>query len=474
MTDYSMTIAGKPVAGGAAFGVVNPATGAEVAQAPDCSDAELDAAVAAAADAYRDWRRDDDLRRDAMRAAARVLESAAPELGAILTREEGKPVGEATTEIFGGPYWLDYYAGIEVTPEVIQDDAAARVELRRQPLGPVAAITPWNFPVALSFWKIAPALRAGNTVVLKPSPYTPLTCLRIGELLTGVLPPGVLNVISGRDPLGAKPSAHPGIRKISFTGSTATGKKVAATAAEDLKRVTLELGGNDPAIVLDDADPASVAAGIFASAMANAGQVCVAIKRAYVPRGMFGDVVDALAAHASQARLGDGFGEGVTMGPVNNAPQFARVRGLVEAALSAGATAVTGGRPLDGPGYFYQPTILTGVTDDMAVVAKEQFGPALPVLPYDDLEEAVARANDSHFGLGSSIWTGDPQRGARLAREIQAGATWINSHLILLPAQPFGGVKWSGIGMENGLPGLHEFTDVHVIYQARAAGDERG
>jgi acyl-CoA reductase-like NAD-dependent aldehyde dehydrogenase len=468
MSDYTMTIAGKPVTGNATFGVINPATGTEFAQAPDCSDADLDAAVASAADAFREWRRNEPERRAAMRAAARILEAAAPELGAILTREQGKPVTEATYEIFGGPYWLDYYAGVEVTPDVLQDDAAARVEVHRQPLGPVAAITPWNFPVALSFWKIAPALRAGNTVVLKPSPYTPLTCLRIGELLAGVFPPGVLNVISGRDPLGARLAAHPGIRKISFTGSTATGKKVAVTAAEDLKRVTLELGGNDPAIVLDDADPAGVAAGLFASAMANAGQVCVAIKRVYVPRAMYSEVVEALAAQAKQAKLGEGFTEGVTMGPVNNAPQFARVRGLVDAALSAGATAVAGGRPLDGPGYFYQPTILAGVTEDMAVVAEEQFGPALPVLPYDDLGDAVARANHSHFGLGSSIWTGDPQRGADLAHEIQAGTTWINSHLIMTPQQPFGGVKWSGIGVENGLPGLHEFTDVHVIYQARS------
>jgi len=470
MTDFPMTIAGKPVAGDATFGVINPATGAVFAQAPDASDADLNAAVAASLDAYRDWRKDEGLRRETMRKAARVLEAAMPELGAILSKEQGKPVAEATLEIYGGPYWLDYYAGIDDVPEVIQDDAAALVEVHRQPLGPVAAITPWNFPVALAFWKIAPALRAGNTLVLKPSPYTPLSTLRFGQLLADVFPPGVLNVISGRDPLGARLTAHPDIRKISFTGSTATGKKVAVAAAEDLKRVTLELGGNDPAIVLDDADPATVAAGIFASSMANAGQVCVAIKRAYVPRAMYGDVVDALVELAKKAKVADGFTEGVTMGPVNNAPQFARVRGLVDAALSAGAKAATGGRPIDGPGYFYEPTILTGVSDDMPIVAEEQFGPALPVLPYDNLDDAVARANDSHFGLGSSIWTGDLQRGADLARDIQAGTTWVNSHLIMMPQQPFGGVKWSGLGVENGLPGLHEFTDVHVIYQNRNAG----
>jgi acyl-CoA reductase-like NAD-dependent aldehyde dehydrogenase len=185
---------------------------------------------------------------------------------------------------------------------------------------------------------------------------------------------------------------------------------------------------------------------------------------------MYGDVVEALVEQAKAAKVADGFTEGVTMGPVNNAPQFARVRGLVDAALSAGATAVTGGRAIDGPGYFYEPTILTGVSDDMGIVAEEQFGPALPVLPYDNLDDAVARANDSHFGLGSSIWTGDLQRGADLARDIQAGTTWVNSHLIMMPQQPFGGVKWSGLGVENGLPGLHEFTDVHVIYQNRNAG----
>jgi acyl-CoA reductase-like NAD-dependent aldehyde dehydrogenase len=464
---YTMTIAGKPAAAAGTFGVINPATGEVFAQAPDASDADLEAAVAAAADAFREWRRDDDARRAALGAAAKALSDAAGDLAPILTREQGKPLSDATMEIYGASYWLGYFAGLEVTPEVLQDDESARVEVHRQPLGPVAAITPWNFPVVLAFWKIAPALRAGNTVVLKPSPFTPLTSLRIGELLAGVLPPGVLNVISGRDPLGARLTAHPAIRKISFTGSTATGKKVAIAAAGDLKRVTLELGGNDPAIVLDDADPATIAPGLFSSAFANNGQVCIAIKRVYVPRGLYGDVVDALAAQARQATVGDGFAEGVTQGPVNNAPQFARVGGLVEAALSAGATAVTGGRPVDGPGYFYQPTILTGVTEDMAVVAEEQFGPALPVLPYDDLGDAVARANNSHFGLGSSVWTADPERGAELAREIHAGTTWINTHQVVTPAVPFGGVKWSGIGVENGLPGLHEFTDVHVIHTAR-------
>jgi acyl-CoA reductase-like NAD-dependent aldehyde dehydrogenase len=469
MSFPAMTIAGRQLPADAAFSVINPATGQEFAQAPDCSDEQLDAAVDAARSAFREWRRDESLRCDLMARAAAALDAATDELAALLTTEQGKPIGDAAIEIGAAGDWLRYYSALEIRPHVLQDDENARIEVRRQAIGPVAAITPWNFPIGLAFWKVAPALRAGNTLVLKPSPFTPLTSLRVGEILSGVLPAGVLNVISGRDPLGAKLAAHPGIRKISFTGSTATGKKVAATAAEDLKRVTLELGGNDPAIVLDDADPEAVAASIFRSAMANSGQICMAVKRVYVPRRMYGVFVEGLVAQAGLVKVGDGFAAGVTHGPVNNAPQFARVAGLVDEAIRAGAKPAAGGRATGGPGYFYNPTILTDVTDEMGVVAEEQFGPVLPVLPYDEVEEAVERANRSHYGLGSSIWTADVERGARIAEDIEAGTTWVNSHLKVSPAQPFGGVKWSGVGVENGLEGLHEFTDVHVVHLTRGA-----
>jgi acyl-CoA reductase-like NAD-dependent aldehyde dehydrogenase len=467
MTKYALTIGGGAVAGAGTFEVDDPATGQPFAEAPDCGHDQLEAAVSAAVSAYRTWRLDEQARRAALLDAAAVLEREAQHLGATLTREQGKPLGDAVTEIGIAANWLRYYAGLEMPSEIIRDDDFAHVEVLRQPLGPVAAITPWNVPVALAFWKVAPALRAGNTVVLKPSPFTPLTTLKIGELLAEVLPPGVLNVVSGQDPLGARLTAHPAIRKISFTGSIATGRLVAGAAAADLKRVTLELGGNDPAIVLGDADPATVAAGIFASAMVNAGQICVAVKRVYVPRHLHDDIVQALVAHASQVRLGNGLDDGVTMGPVNNRRQLERVAGLVESARDAGARIVTGGETRSGRGYFYPPTILTGVDDRMAVVAEEQFGPALPVLPYDDLDEAVTRANDSHYGLGASIWTADLERGAQVGHSIAAGTTWVNAHCLLLPEHPFGGVKHSGIGLENGPWGLNEFTDVHVLYQNR-------
>jgi len=321
-------------------------------------------------------------------------------------------------------------------------------------------------PLALAVWKVAPALLAGNTVVLKPSPFTPLTTLRLGELLRDVLPPGVLNVVSGGDELGAWMTSHPVPRKISFTGSIETGKLVAAAAAPDLKRVTLELGGNDPAILLDDADPATVAPALFWGAFANCGQICVAIKRVYVPEKLHEPMVEALAEVARSAKVGNGLEDGTQLGPLNNAPQHERVAELVGDAVGRGARVATGGRAIDGGGYFYEPTILTDLPEGASIVDEEQFGPALPVVPYRDLDEAVARANDTHYGLGASVWSADPDRGGEVARRLECGTAWVNAHMLLPPHQPFGGAKWSGIGVENGPWGLLGFTEIQVIHTA--------
>ncbi|MFI9837590.1 aldehyde dehydrogenase family protein [Nonomuraea sp. NPDC051941] len=342
-----------------------------------------------------------------------------------------------------------------------QDGSA---EVIRRPLGVVAAITPWNLPIALAMWKIAPALRAGDTMVLKPSPYTPLTTLAMGEMLAQILPPGVLNVISGRDPLGALMTAHPVPRKISFTGSTATGKRVAAAAAEDLKRVTLELGGNDPAIVLDDADPERIADSLFWSAFANNGQVCLAVKRVYAPERLYDDLVEALAVRARSVRVGAGTADGAQLGPINNRPQYERVAALVGDALEHGAVAAAGGRPIDRPGYFYQPTVLSGATDGTRVVDEEQFGPALPVIAYRDLGQAVERANGTAYGLTASVWSPDLDRAARVAAELDCGQVSINAHgRGVRPDLPFGGHKWSGLGVENGPWGLYGYTELQVL-----------
>jgi acyl-CoA reductase-like NAD-dependent aldehyde dehydrogenase len=302
--------------------------------------------------------------------------------------------------------------------------------------------------------------------VLKPSPFTPLTTLKVAELLRDEVPPGVFNVVSGGDDLGAWMTSHPVPRKVSFTGSVETGKKVAAAAASDLKRVTLELGGNDAAIVLDDADPVSVGKGIFAGAFANNGQVCSAVKRVYVPEALYDDVVGALVAEAADAKVGEGTEAGVQLGPINNKPQFDRVKELVADALSSGATAAIGGSAMDRPGYFFEPTILAGLMDGTRIVDEEQFGPALPVIAYRDVDDAVERANATHFGLSGSVWGADADRAAQVAGRLECGTAWVNTHLALSPQQPFGGFKWSGLGVENGPWGLAEFSEVQVVHRS--------
>ena len=464
MSDFTMTIGGSAVATEQTFGVINPATGEIFAQAPECSRQQLDAAFDAAAKAQRDWASDEDVRRTALLKVADVLMASADTLGPIITAEQGKPLGDAAIEVFGSAIWCQYYAGLETPSQIIQDDATTRVEIVHRPLGVVAAITPWNFPLILAFWKIAPALLAGNTIVLKPSPFTPLSSLKTAELLRDVLPAGVLNVVSGGDELGAWMTVHPVPRKVSFTGSIETGKKVAMSAAPDLKRVTLELGGNDAAIVLDDADPAAVGQGIFEGAFNNNGQVCSAIKRVYVPEALYSQVVETLVECAKAARVGEGTEEGVQLGPINNAPQFVRVKQLVAEALAGGATAAAGGHPIDRPGYFFEPTILTGLSDGVRIVDEEQFGPALPVISYRNVDEAIERANSTNFGLSGSVWGTNLDKASAVARRLECGTAWVNTHLALSPYQPFGGFKWSGIGVENGPWGLAEFSEVQALH----------
>jgi len=467
MSDFTMTIDGAAVAGTESFDVLNPATGAVHARAPECSRDELEAAVSAARSAFPSWSADESARVEALMAAADVVKEAAAELGPLITAEQGKPLRDARYEMIGGENWLRYFAQLEMPREVVQDDEHAYVEAVPRPLGVVAAITPWNFPVSSACTKIAPALRAGNTVVLKPSPFTPLATLRLADLLRAALPPGVLNVVSGSDAVGAWLTEHPTVRKISFTGSVATGKRVAAAAAPDLKRITLELGGNDPAIVLDDADIDSVADGIFWGSFSNSGQICSAIKRVYVPGALHGALVDALAERARSVKVGDGSQKGARLGPITTRPQFDRVCELVEDALAGGARAAAGGAPIEGQGNFFAPTVLTDVEDGARIVDEEQFGPALPVVVYDEIEDAIARSNGTHFGLCGSVWSADPERAAEVASRLECGTAWINTHLMQGPAQPFGGSKWSGIGIENGPWGLAGFYELQTLYHAR-------
>jgi acyl-CoA reductase-like NAD-dependent aldehyde dehydrogenase len=300
-------------------------------------------------------------------------------------------------------------------------------------------------------------------MVLKPSPYTPLTTLRMGELFSEVLPPGVLNIISGGDELGTWMTSHPGIDRLSFTGSVATGKKVAHSTASNLKRVTLELGGNDAAIVLPDIDPKQVASDIFNGAFNQNGQACIAIKRLYVHEDIYNEMVDELRKLAEKVVLGDGLDPGVEIGPINNLMQLERVIELTEDAKKHGAEIVTGGKRLDRPGYFFPPTIVTNISDGVRLVDEEQFGPVLPVFPFTNVNEVIERANATDFGLGGSIWTKDLERGIELAAHLECGSAGVNLHTGFHPKIPFGGAKQSGQGIQNGILGLDELCQLQVI-----------
>ncbi|HYA35332.1 MAG TPA: aldehyde dehydrogenase family protein [Candidatus Binataceae bacterium] len=467
MADYTMTIDGKAVKGSKTTGVINPATGKVFAQVPDCSKAELDQAMDAAKRAFPKWSRDINERRKVLNNCAAALQQPPEGLARTLTMEQGKPLKKAIEEVMGTMAWCGYTASLDIPVEVLQNTDTARIEIRRKPLGVVAAITPWNYPIMLAMWKIAPALLAGNTVVLKPSPFTPITTLMLGEILRDIIPPGVLNVISGGDELGAWMTSHPVPRKISFTGSVETGKKVAAAAAPDLKRITLELGGNDAAIVLPDVDANEVAPKLLACAMENSGQICSAIKRVYVPEQMYDTILNKMGEIAKGMKVGDGLQPDTDLGPINNKPQFERVTMLVEDAKKHGAKIIAGGSRVGSDGYFFAPTIVGGISDGVRLVDEEQFGPALPVIPYKDIDDAVRRANATTFGLSGSVWSKDRDKAVEVASQLECGSAWVNQHLAIAPNLPFGGAKWSGIGVENGPWGLLGFTEIQVVNAVR-------
>jgi len=465
---YDLIIDGKKVPTTEHLDVLNPADGRPFALCPAATAEQLDQAVEAARRAFPGWAATPDAdRKAAVAALADILDANAAELAELVTREQGKPMGGLGSqwEIGGAAAWTRYTASLDLPVEYIQDDANGRVALYRKPIGVVASITPWNFPVMIAIWHIMPALRAGNTVVLKPSPYTPIATLRMVELFQQALPPGVLNAVAGHDEIGRAISSHPGIDKIVFTGSTRTGKHVMASAADSLKRLTLELGGNDAAIVLPDVDLDTAAEKIFWGAFINNGQTCAAIKRLYVHDSIYDALCDRLVAYAANVKTGDGMAADSQLGTVQNKMQFERVKKLVDAAKASGARVLCGGAPIEGDGLFYPVTLLADAREGMAIVDEEQFGPALPIIRYVDLDDAVARANDNPNGLGGSVWSADTDKAVAIASRLECGSAWINSHAMVRPDAPFGGVKQSGIGVEFGTLGLAEFTTVQVIHQ---------
>ncbi|MBA2933812.1 aldehyde dehydrogenase family protein [Sphingomonas sp. CGMCC 1.13654] len=459
---FTMTIGGRSVFGeSVAIAIADPATGAAFAEAPGCSQAQLDAAVNAARAAFAGWAAMPFADRTALVAKiAEVIEANLDELKTLLTREQGKPHEVATGELQGAAYWAMSAAGF-TDPDEDSGTAERQVRTRRLPLGVVGAIVPWNYPVLTALMKIVPALSAGNTLVLKPAPTTPLATLRLGELLQGLLPDGVLNIVSGGADLGPWMTAHPGFDKITFTGSTAVGKHIMRAAADRVQRFTLELGGNDAAIVLPDVDLEAVARKIFWGALLNSGQICVAAKRVYVHEDIYDRFLEAFVAIVKDTKMGPGDQPGVQLGPIQNKAQFDRVTRLAEEARAAGYRLIQGEAP-EGPGYFFPVTLVDNPADDAEIVREEQFGPVLPILKFRDAEDVIARANGTAYGLAGSVWSADVAAAGAIADRLDCGTVWVNTIMDAPADQPLGGHKQSGFGIENGQLGLLEYTSLQT------------
>ena len=458
---YRLSIQGELVAATATFDVYNPATNAVLAQAPKATPAQLEQAVAAAKRAFPAWSALSwEQRSDYIQRYADALEARKEHLITLLTLEQGKPRHSmATSEVDAAIFWVREVAQRQLPVEVIEDTDAHVVEIHHTPLGVVGAITPWNFPVLLGLWKVAPCLIMGNTMVLKPSPYTPLTSLFFGEIAAGVLPPGVLNVVSGGNELGQIMTEHADIAKISFTGSTATARRVMASSAGNLKRLTLELGGNDAAIVLDDANWQDIVAPLFWAAFGNSGQWCIAVKRLYVHRSIHAQFVAAFVALARDMVVGDGMDAGTDLGPIQNKMQYEKLLDLFEDTRRNGYAVPLGGTiDTSLAGNFVPVTIVDNPPEASRVVQEEPFGPILPIIAFDTDDEVVAKANASPFGLAGSVW-GGRERAIAVAKRLETGTVWVNEIHIHGIDIPFGGHKQSGMGVENGHEGLAEYTN---------------
>ncbi|MFQ6591035.1 MULTISPECIES: aldehyde dehydrogenase family protein [Pseudomonas] len=471
MHHYKMLINGVSVAGeNGQFDVINPATGAAFAHCPAGSLSQLDEAVAAAQAAFKTWRHSTHGQRcEHLNAIADGIEQDADALARLIVQEQGKPLELAFSEVMGAAAWTRYAAGQEIAVELVEETPTQRIELHRKPLGVVASITPWNWPFMIAVWHIMPALRAGNCVISKPSSLTPLSTLRLVEIIGRHVPHGVINCVTGEQGFGSAITSHPGIQKIVFTGSTATGQSVMRGAATNLKRLTLELGGNDAAIVLPGTSVEEVAEEIFQAAFLNMGQTCAALKRLYIHQSQYQAFAEALTRIAERQVVGDGLEPGVNFGPVQNLDQLQLVDALIADARTQGARVLCGGARLDRPGFFYPPTLVADVTDGQRLVDEEQFGPVLPLIAYQDIEDVLRRANAGDMGLGGSVWGPDLEQAQALASRLESGVAWVNCHARIQPNTPFGGSKMSGFGVEFGLEGLLEFTGQQLLFVNKRA-----
>jgi acyl-CoA reductase-like NAD-dependent aldehyde dehydrogenase len=441
----------------------DPATEELIAYAPEHTVDDLETAITAARDAQPAWAVRGHAERSALLvSAADALDANADALAELLSREQGKPLNGP--KVGACAAWLRATAGLELEPEILVEENGSKAELHYRPLGVVGAIGPWNWPMMISVWQLAPALRMGNTVVMKPSEYTPLSVLALVKVLHLAIPENVLHVVAGGREIGEGLSSHPLVDKIMFTGSTATGKAIIRSSADTVKRLTLELGGNDAGIVLPDVDPAAIAEGLFWGAFINTGQTCAALKRLYVHEDVYSEVCEALVAIAKTMPMGVGLDETNVLGPLQNQAQYDIVADLVDQAKASGSRVLLGGDPdQTRPGYFYPTTLVADIENTNALVAQEQFGPALPIIKYRTIDEAIAMANGLEVGLGASVWSSDPARARDVAARIEAGTVWINKHGAIDPRVPFGGAKQSGYGLEFGVEGLKHLGAPQVI-----------
>jgi len=463
---YKLLINGELVDAKETFDVFNPATNEVIAQAPSTSPAQLEQAIAAAKRAFKSWSRLSwEERSGYIQRYADALEARKHDLAALLTLEQGKPLHSmAIGEVDAAILWVREVGKRQLPVEVLEETDQHVVEVHHVPLGVVGAITPWNFPVLLGLWKVAPCLITGNTLVLKPSPYTPLTSLFFGEVAQGILPPGVLNIVSGGNELGQIMTEHPDIAKISFTGSTATGKRVMASASGNLKRLTLEMGGNDAAIVLADADWKAIIPDLFWAAFGNSGQWCIAVKRLYVHSSIHADFLKAFVEFASSKTVGNGMDPATDLGPIQNKMQYNKLLDLFKDTADKGYTIAMGGK-IDpaAVGNFVPVTIVDNPPENSRIVQEEPFGPILPIIAFDDVEDVIERANATSFGLAGSVWGGNREEAIAVAKRLETGTVWVNEIHIHGIDIPFGGHKLSGIGVENGKEGLCEFTNTQTF-----------
>lgn len=467
METYDALLASITPVSGETRTILDPATGEPVGEAPVHTVEDLEQAIAAAAAAQPAWAAlGHDARSAALLRAADAVERSAEELARLLSREQGKPLNgpNARFEVGACAAWLRAAAATPLAPETVVDDGETYAELHYRPIGVVGAIGPWNWPMMITVWQVAPALRMGNALVVKPSEFTPLSVLALVEILNQELPEGLLTAVSGGREVGARLAEHPAIGKIMFTGSTATGKAIIKSSADTVKRLTLELGGNDAGIVLPDADPKAIAEGLFWGAFINTGQTCAALKRLYVHDAIYDAVCAELTSVARAMPMGNGLDEANVLGPLQNRQQYEIVARLVDAARDSGARILLGGNPdPDQPGHFYPATLVADIDNSNPLVAEEQFGPALPIIRYSTVDEAITLANGLDVGLGASVWSSDSAQARKVAARIEAGTVWINKHGAVDPRVPFGGAKQSGYGLEFGVEGLKALGVPQVI-----------